>query len=249
MEPIEGAILAAGRGERLITQRSDLPKPLVMLNGETLLARQYRIMTAAGAARVTAVVNSETASRIERDRIALPAGLKLFVRDTANSMETLFELGRHLRAAHFLAATVDTVVEADEMARFARRAIELTSGAAPSADGVLAVVRWRGDARPLFVELDGPGAIQRIGGERGELVTAGIYFLPKSIFNFTDRARDTGCAALRQFLAALLNWKVRLRALELKEAIDVDVPDDLEAARAAIASHGAASQVRAGSKP
>jgi NDP-sugar pyrophosphorylase family protein len=143
---------------------------------------------------------------------------------------------------------VDAVVAADEMASFAGRAIELTSGAAPSADGVLAVVRWRGDERPLFVELDGSGAIQRIGGERGELVTAGIYFLPKSIFAFTDRARDSGCAALRQFLAALLNWKVRLRALELKEAIDVDVPDDLEAARAITASH-AALHLRAGSKP
>jgi choline kinase len=247
VEPIEGAILAAGRGERLRTRHSDLPKPLVALDGETLLARQFRLMTEAGAAAVTAVVNSETASRIERDRIALPAGLRLFVRDTANSMETLFELGHHLAAEHFLAATVDAVVGPGEMARFLRRAIELTSGAAPSADGVLAVVRWRGDERPLFVEIDATGMIGKIGGEHGQFVTAGIYFLPKSIFAFATRARAAGFSALRQFLAGLVNWKVRLHAVELSEAVDVDVPHDLETARAMIDAGGAAARGRGGS--
>ncbi len=232
MEPIEGAILAAGWGERLRTQASDLPKPLVVLNGETLLARQTRLMLQAGAHRVFAVVNSETDALIDRDATALPRQLHLFVRDTPNSMETLFELGRHLQGERFLAATVDTVVAPGEMGRFVRRALELTSGDAPQADGALGVVKWRGDERPLFVDAEADGGIRQIGAGSGTVVTAGIYFLPRSIFAFRARASDAGLSALREFLGALLSWGVRLSAIELTDAIDIDVPRDLDAARA-----------------
>jgi choline kinase len=239
LEPIEGAILAAGRGERLRTQASDLPKPLVALNGETLLARQTRLMLEAGAHSVVAVINSETARLIERDAIALPRRLNLFVRDTPNSMETLFELGLHLQSKRFLAATVDAIVAPAEMDRFVRRAMELTSGDAPTTDGVLGVVRWRGDERPLLVDVDAGGAIRKIGAERGTIATAGIYFLPQSVFAFRARAGDAGLSALREFLGALLTWGVRLHALELAQVIDIDVPQDLDAARAMLSGQTA----------
>jgi NDP-sugar pyrophosphorylase family protein len=230
LERIEGAILAAGRGDRLRAQGPDLPKPLVRLGGEPLLVRQTRILLEAGADRVVAVVNSETASVIERDAIQLPERLKLVVRDTPNSMETLFQLGDHLTGRWFLAATVDAVLACKEMQRFARQSIALTAGAHPIADGALGVVRWRGDERPLFVEVEADGAIRTVGATRSGLVTAGVYFLPGSIFIFRDRAHDAGLSALRQFLGGLVDWGVRLHAIELNDVIDIDVADDLEAA-------------------
>ena len=132
MERIDGAILAAGRGERLRAQGVDLPKPLVTLGGETLLARQARTLHEAGADRIIAVVNSETAALIERDGIKLPQGLSLGVRDTPNSMETLFELGEHLATRWFLAATVDAILARGEMKRFAEQALALVSHQPPS---------------------------------------------------------------------------------------------------------------------
>jgi NDP-sugar pyrophosphorylase family protein len=241
LRPIEGAILAAGRGERLRSQGPDLPKPLVKLGGETLLARQTRILVEAGASRVVAVVNSETAALIDRERIALPAELRLVVRDTPNSMETLFELGEHLAGGQFLAATVDAVVGAGEMTRFVQRAIALTGRDTASAatDGVLGVVRWRGDERPLFVEVDVSGAILKVGAARGTMVTAGVYFLPGSIFDFRARARATGLNALREFLGGLADWGVRMHAVEFREVIDIDVAQDLEAARVMLAQRPA----------
>jgi choline kinase len=236
LEPIEGAIVAAGRGERLRAHGADLPKPLVTLNGETLLARQARIMLEAGVERVIAVVNSETAELIQRRAIPLPDNLIVKVRDTANSMETLFELGEHLSGSRFLAATVDTVLGSGEMTRFARHAKASASGAsAAPADGVLGVVRWRGDERPLFVEIDDGGAIRKVGAARGAMVTAGVYFLPRSIFAMRARAREAGLSALREFLGAMVAWGVRLHALELNEVIDIDAAPDLEAARRMIA--------------
>jgi choline kinase len=245
LEAIEGAILAAGRGERLRARGPDLPKPLVLLETETLLARQARILLEAGTERVVAVINSETARLIERGAIAMPSRLTIVVRDTPNSMETLFELGEHLSSHRFLAATVDTVLGPGEMARFAGRGMGMISGA-PGADGVLGVVRWRGDARPLFVEVEESGTIRTIGASRAALVTAGVYLLPKSIFEFRQRARDAGFSALRQFLGGLLEWGMRLQAVELKEVIDIDQTQDLEAARALLSQ--APNQGRGGTR-
>jgi choline kinase len=235
VEPIEGAILAAGRGERLRVEGPDLPKPLVLLEGESLLARQARLMLEAGVSPVVAVVNSETAGLIETGATALPPALKIIVRDTPNSMETLFQLGEHLRTQFFLAATVDAVFAPDEMARFVNRAAALSCGNPSLADGVLGVTRWRGDELPLFVEVDNSGAIRKIGADRAAMVTGGVYFLPSSIFAFRNRARQAGLSALRQFLAGLVEWGVRLHAIELDEVIDIDVARDLEAARRMIA--------------
>jgi NDP-sugar pyrophosphorylase family protein len=230
LDRIEGAILAAGRGERLRAQGPDLPKPLVRLGAEPLLVRQTRVLLEAGAESVVAVVNSETASMIASEAIRLPDRLKLVVRDTPNSMETLFQLGDHLTGRWFLAATVDAVLVSDEMRRFARRSIALTAGAQPIADGTLGVVRWRGDDRPLFVEVAAGGPVRTVGATRSDLVTAGVYFLPGSIFAFRNRAHDAKLSALRQFLGSLVEWGVRLHAVELNDVIDIDVTDDLEAA-------------------
>ena len=42
---IQGAIIAAGRGDRLrASTRDDIPKPLVKVGGETMLSRQARAL-------------------------------------------------------------------------------------------------------------------------------------------------------------------------------------------------------------
>ena len=119
---LQGAIIAAGRGERLRAEGEDIPKPLVRIGGETLLARQARAMTRVGAREVLAIVNSETAEVIARDRIELPANLRLMVRDTGNSMESLLALGEQLAPGNFLLATVDAIIADAEFAKFIEQA-------------------------------------------------------------------------------------------------------------------------------
>ena len=92
---LQGAIIAAGRGERLRNStRDDIPKPLVKLGGEAMLLRQARALLEAGASSVVAVINSETARVASENEIALelPPSVRLIVRDTANSMETMLAL-------------------------------------------------------------------------------------------------------------------------------------------------------------
>ena len=234
---LQGAIIAAGRGERLRAGGEDIPKPMVKLGGEPLLTRQARAMMRAGADSVLAIVNSETAGLIERERgkIELPEKLQLMVRDTANSMESLLALGERLEARPFLLATVDTVIPDAEFARFVSAGLAMIQNRdAQAFDGVLGVVRWRGDKKPLFAQLSPRGEIITLGEEETPMVTAGVYLLPSRIFNFAADARAANLNALRRFLTLLIDQGVRLGAVELTQAIDVDEAADLAAARAAL---------------
>jgi CTP:molybdopterin cytidylyltransferase MocA len=234
---LQGAILAAGRGERLRGGRIELPKPLVELDGEALLARQARAMLELGARRVIAVINSET-ERIARERaLVLPRELEVHVHDTANSMETLLTFERYLAPGRFILATVDAVLPPREFQHFAARALELTEPSrADRADGALGIVSWRGDRRPLFAKLGPDGLIDALGDEQTTLVTAGVYLLSTGIFDFAAAARALGLDAMRGFLALLLNRGARLAGLELRGAIDIDEPADLDEARALLAA-------------
>jgi NDP-sugar pyrophosphorylase family protein len=232
--PFDGAILAAGLGERLRPAVENLPKPLVALNRVPLLVRQAWALKKAGARSVLAIVNSETAHLLDERGIELPDFLNLIVRDTANSMESLFALGDRIETDRFLMATVDSMVRQSELDRFAHAAAELTASAQAKAyDGVLAVVRWRGDRRPLFATVDRDGSILALGSATSALVTAGFYFLPRRIFDFKQQAAAAGLDALRRLLAMLINEQIRLGAWEIDGAIDIDEGTDLEAARAA----------------
>jgi NDP-sugar pyrophosphorylase family protein len=238
VEGLRGAIIAAGRGERLRGAVDDLPKPLVELGGETMLVRQARTLHHAGARTVVALVNSETAALITARAVRLPPWMELQVRDTPSSMESLFTLGEYLRGArYFLLATVDAVVDAAEVVRFAVRALELTGRGAARFDGALAVVRWRGDKRPLFAQVVPDGrdrAITELGERQSAMVTAGFYYLPAAIFDFAPRARAVRLDAMRKLLAMALASGMRLAAIELETTIDVDESADLIAARAMV---------------
>jgi choline kinase len=232
---LQGAIIAAGKGERLRKDGEDIPKPLVRIGGETLLARQARALMRVGAREVVAIVNSETAGIIARERIELPDQLRLMMRDTANSMESLLALGEMLAPGNFLLATVDAIIADVELAKFIERAHALiTKSDVRGFDGVLGVVRWRGDKKPLFAKIAADRRIVALGSDETEIVTAGVYFLPTTIFAFADNARRAQLSALRRFLGMLIDNGVSLGAVEVADAIDVDEAADLAAARVAV---------------
>lgn len=233
---LQGAIIAAGRGERLrISTRDDIPKPLVKLGGEAMLSRQARALIDAGAESVVAVINSETARVAGELAIEIPTSIRLFVRDTANSMETMLALGDLLEPGWFIASTVDAVIPQIELVRFvneSRKKIEDRRD--KNLLGVLAVTRWRGEAKPLFADVTENGLILGLGSRQTSMVTAGLYFLSTGIFDYAADARSAGLDALRRFLAMIIERGMRLDAIEIEGSIDVDEASDLDAARLAI---------------
>jgi NDP-sugar pyrophosphorylase family protein len=236
VKELQGAIIAAGRGERLRNStRDDIPKPLVKLGGEAMLLRQARALLEAGASSVVAVINSETARIAGEMALEVPPSVRLVVRDTANSMETMLALGDVLEPGWFVAATVDAVIPQPELARFvneSRRKIEQSRH--KNLAGVLAVTRWRGEAKPLFADITEDGLILRLGNRQTSTVTAGLYFLSSRVFDYAADARRAGLDALRRFLALIIERGMRLDAIEIEGSIDVDEASDLDAARIAI---------------
>jgi NDP-sugar pyrophosphorylase family protein len=233
---LQGAIIAAGRGERLRNStRDDIPKPLVKLGDEVMLSRQARALLGAGASSVVAIINSETARIAGEMSLELPQSVRLVVRDTPNSMETVLALGEVLEPGWFLASTVDAVIPQAELARFvneSRRKIEECRE--ENLAGVLAVARWHGEAKPLFADVTSNGLILRLGDSHTSRVTAGIYFLSTRVFDYAADARSAGLDALRRFLALLIARGMRLDAIEIEGSLDVDEASDLDAARAAV---------------
>jgi len=228
---VSGAIIAAGRGERLRPAVGELPKPLVEIGGQTLLERQIGLMLNAGLSPVHVIVNSETA------RLAAARGLKfhedvvLSVADTPNSMESLLRLGEQIRSEGFILATVDSVIPRHDFMEFVERsraAIEAHDGC----DGMLGICRWQGDERPLFVTRSSSGFITSFGEQEQPWVTAGIYSFNSRIFDLTDAARQRGLNALRRFLALLLEHGMRLKGHELSKVVDLDSGDELAQAKA-----------------
>jgi choline kinase len=233
---LQGAIIAAGRGERLRTSmRDEIPKPLVKLGGEAMLSRQARALLDAGADSVVAVINSETARVAGEMAIEIPTSIRLVVRDTANSMETMLALGETLEPGWFIASTVDAVIPQNELVRFvneSRKKIEECRD--KNLAGVLAVTQWRGEAKPLFADVTADGLILGLGNRQTSTVTAGLYFLSTGIFDYAVDARRAGLDALRRFLAMIIERGMRLDAIEIEGSIDVDEASDLDAARLAI---------------
>ena len=233
VEQLQGAIIAAGRGERLRTSTGDdIPKPLVKLGGKAMLSRQARAILDAGASSVVAIVNSETARIARETALDMPASTRLVVRDTANSMETMLTLGEFLARGWFLAATVDAVIPQPELTHFvneSRRKIEDCGD--KSLVGVLGVARWRGERKPLYADVTSNGLILRLGEGQTSTVTAGLYFLSTRVFDYGADARRAGLDALRRFLGLLIERGMRLDAIEVEGSIDVDEAADLETAR------------------
>jgi choline kinase len=233
---LQGAIIAAGRGERLRNStRDDIPKPLVMLGGEAMLSRQARALLDAGASSVVAIINSETARVAKEMSLEIPALVRIVVRDTANSMETMLALGEVLEPGWFIASTVDAVIPQAELARFLNESCKkIEECREKNLAGALAVTRWRGEAKPLFADVTSNGLILALGNRQTSIVTAGLYVLSTRVFDFAADARRAGLDALRRFLALIIERGMQLDAIELEGSIDVDEASDLDAARAAI---------------
>lgn len=236
---LSGAIIAAGRGERLRAASDGVPKPLVEVGGEPLIVRQSRSLAALGARPVHVIVNAETAAMMGERGLRLPPSADLLVRDTPNSMESLLALGERIGPGRFLMTTVDAMVAEAELTRFLDSALALTDPVRNRPlDGALGVVQWRGDRHPLFAEVAANGVISRLGGQQADLVTAGVYLFSTRIFAFAGEARSAGLDALRRYLGLLIARGMNFAAIELEGVIDIDEAADLDAARTLAARWG-----------
>lgn len=231
-----GGVIAAGEGARL--KALGLPKPLVPVAGEPLIAHVLENFAAAGIGRVCVIVNSgeQDCAAFVRERFS---GLvaTVIVKTTASSLESFREVLAAAPAGRLLVSTVDAFLPRPDFVAFVRAAERL-----PEETTVLAVTPFVADEKPLWVRRDASSRVTEIGGPSGDAVTAGLYVVPQRV-RFLDSPSSLG--RLREFLSWLLASGEPIAAVPIPKVIDVDRPGDLALAEAmaretAAASRGAA---------
>ena len=228
---LRAGLLAAGRGERLRSQPA--PKPLVKVNGQTLIERVLHSMAEAGAAEVIVIINEDSlAVRDHVSAVEWPFALRWIVETTPTSMHSFLRLVETLAAdgdeGPFLLSTVDTVAGARAYAQFITEARRLDQ-----ADVTLALSPVGDDEKPLLVRTAPKQSRIVALGEAAapsDYATSGVYAVRGSILGEADAARRDGIDALRTFLGRLLDRGYHLAGIPMARSIDVDRPGDIRTA-------------------
>jgi NDP-sugar pyrophosphorylase family protein len=220
--PEAGGIIAAGAGTRLRAAGGGAsPKPLVKVGGMALLERVIRNFQAAGIGPLTAIVSEAAVECVDWVRSRFPAlDVRFIVKTTASSLESFLEVVGVEGAGPMLVSTVDAWCRPEDFVAFVEAAHRCPRDAM-----VLAVTPFVADERPLRVQLGGDGHVVEIGGDTGDMVTAGMYLVPERVRRLNPPA---GLGRLRDFLVWLHHRGEPVHAVIIPVVVDVDRSEDID---------------------
>lgn len=223
------AIIAAGQGSRLVQEGVKRPKPLVELNGETLLARLIRIFTQNKAESISIIINEEmTEVKNFLDTINIDCELNVVVKTTPSSMHSFFELSKVMKSGKYCLTTVDTVFKETDFAKYIDSFEKDEYN-----DGMMAVTSFVDDEKPLFVSVDEQLKIKAFLDERNaetQYVSGGIYALNDSSRTVLEQCITEGMSRMRNFQRALIKSGLKLKAYPMTKIVDVDHLSDIAVA-------------------
>ena len=219
-------ILAAGEGSRLYQEGCEVPKPLVRIQGETLVGRLIRVFVANGATRIVIITNAHHTDTEEYLRsLTLPIPLDIVVQTTPSSMHSLYALRDYLATEQtFCITTVDTVFTESEFTPYINTF--RTSGL----DGLMAVTTYIDDEKPLYVQTTDDLTITNFCDteeERCHYISGGIYFLTNQSLTTLERCIRQGQSRMRNFQRQLVADGLHLKAYPFSKIIDVDHRTDI----------------------
>ena len=230
---MKAGLIAAGLGERLLAAGITTPKPLVRVAGTALVDRVLDAVAAAGIDEVACLFNAEPATdAVEAHCRARRSGPRLAIRrrTTPSSIESLREVAGMLGGGSAaLLLTVDAVFAPATLRDFVAAA-----AACAAADAVLAVTDHIDDEKPLHAALAADGRVTALGAAAAGSgwITAGFYVLAPRALAAVAAARSGEFAALRAFLAHLVETGRVVYGVPMGKTLDVDRPDDIAAADA-----------------
>lgn len=229
------AILAAGEGSRLAQEGCEVPKPLVRIQGETLIGRLIRVFIANGATRIVVITNEQHTATADYLRgLTLPVPLDIVVQSTPSSMHSLYAIRDYLATEeHFCLTTVDTIFSESEFTRY------INTFKNSNLDGLMAVTTYVDDEKPLYVQTTDELTITNfcdIREERCHHVSGGIYCLTRKSLITLSHCIKQGQARMRNFQRQLVTDGFHLRAYPFNKIIDVDHCSDIPKAEVLIKS-------------
>ena len=217
---LAGGIIAAGEGSRLRQSGFAMPKPMVPIAGVPLIESVIRNFRAARIGPLAIIVNEQERPCVDWVRHRFPdLEVEFIVKTTASSLESFGEVIRCHPGGRMLVSTVDAwCVEADFV-----RFIEAAVGR-PADATVLAVTPLVADEKPLRVVMAPDGRVKALGGDAGDLVTAGMYLVPETVRELTP---PPGLGRLREFLSWLVRSGAPVFGEAIEQVVDVDRAEDV----------------------
>lgn len=220
------AILAAGEGSRLAQEGCEVPKPLVRIQGETLIGRLVRVFVDCGATRVVVITNALHATTEDYLRsLSLPVPLDVVVQTTPSSMHSLYAIRDYLKVEEkFCVTTVDTIFSEQEFSTY----VEVFGKS--NLDGLMAVTSYVDDEKPLYVQTADDLTITNFCDtceERCAYVSGGIYCLTRNALDTLSRCIEQGQSRMRNFQRQLVADGLLLKAYPFSKIIDVDHCSDI----------------------
>ena len=221
------AIIAAGEGSRLVQEGVKCPKPLVQLNGMTLIDRLINVFLKNNATSISIIVNEEMTEVQEHLRkTELPVPFYLLVKSTPSSMHSFYELSHHLDSDNICLTTVDTIFREEEFGGYIQKFLKDSR-----LDGLMAVTDFIDDEKPLYVDTDKDLMIRGFLDKQGcTYISGGIYCLRRSGLKVLNNAIEQGMSRMRNYQRQLIAEGLTLRAYPFSKIVDVDHAEDIKKA-------------------
>jgi len=223
------AIIAAGEGSRLAQEGVKWPKPLVRLNGVTLIDRLIDIFLRNNASSIRVIVNeemTEVQEYLKKKKVSVP--LHVLIKSTPSSMHSFYEISRQLETESICLTTVDTIFKENEFGNYIR-----TFQEEDDLDGLMGVTSYIDDEKPLYVETDKNMRILNFLDEADEhcpYISGGIYCLKKNGIKVLEKAISLGISRMRNYQRQLVAEGLNLNAYPFGKIIDVDHAKDIRKA-------------------
>lgn len=216
----KGGIIAAGAGMRLRRAGWTMPKPLVPVAGIPLIEHVIRNFVAAGISSLVIILNEEGRECEDwmRSRFST-LDLEIIVKTTDSSLESFLEVAGRLGPGRALISTVDALCAEEDFVAFVTAA-----GLFPTDATVLAVTPFVDDERPLWARVDASGEVRSLGGDSGDVVTAGMYLVPERVRRMVPPPE---VKRLREFLGWLFRRGEPVYAVSVPAVVDVDRDEDI----------------------
>jgi len=233
-------ILAAGRGVRLGPLTAVSPKPLVLVNGKSILARQLEFLEMVGVREVL-IVTGYLAETLQEAAQAVSSGIDLhFVQNheyaSTNSAHSLFLARDFIRAGGFIVE--GDAVFAPQVAPFVRQAARSAPG-----DLIWFATPWEPAMEGCLLERQGDRVVAiriersaREPGPSGGQKSCGLLFVTAGAASrFVGVLDQEGPSYRTRYYdlllgASLHQLDIRLALIETGLWAEIDTPEDLAAA-------------------
>jgi len=223
-------VIAAGDGQRLKDEGISVPKPLIKVDGYTLLERILLLTRKFDFESVNFIINSDFEKDIEESGIfEKHSDIKgsVIFGTTRSSLHSLNKMKDLLSDSNFCLMTIDSIFDDAEFALFLKQAEGINGY-----DGLIAVTDYVDDEKPLWIKTDEKNIIKSFSSTQdgAKFVTGGIYFFKKGVIGLTDKAIEKDINRLRNFLQYLVEIGLNLKAVPFSKIIDLDHKSDIEEA-------------------